>query len=165
MPFGFVSTLFFSKSRSDKDFTTLAGRNSAGAGMLFATILAGSAFFSSATFAQESSSRFGMGGNTGQFGQARKQINETGQQFRIEGHCQSACTMFLKLRNACVDPNAELLFHAGSNAKATQQMMNSYNGALRSYLVANHYMETTTFHTVSGQEIIRKFGYRACRPK
>jgi hypothetical protein len=133
--------------------------------ILWLVLLSASAFSSAATFAQESSMRFGMGGRTGQFGQVRQQMEATGQAFRIEGHCQSACTMFLKLRNVCVDPNAELLFHAGSNQKATQQMLNSYNGSLRSYLVANHYMETTTFHTISGQDIIRRFGYRACKPK
>ena len=132
---------------------------------LFVALFAMSAVFGSAAQAQDTSTRFGMGGKTGQFGQVRQQIGASGQEFRIEGHCQSACTMFLKLKNACVEPSAELLFHAGSNAKATQQMMNSYNGSLRAYLVANHYMETTTFHTISGQDIIHKFGYRACKPK
>lgn len=132
---------------------------------LLAVLFATSVVFNTAALAQESSMRFGMGGRTGQFGQVRQQMEATGQAFRIEGHCQSACTMFLKLRNVCVEPNAELLFHAGSNAKATQQMLNSYNGSLRSYLLANHYMETTTFHTISGQDIIRRFGYRACKPK
>lgn len=166
--FRILSTLFHSTLRSHKDADSIsAHKNSAGAvaGMLLGAIVAGTAFSSSATFAQETSTRFGMGGNTGQFGQMRQQIGASGQEFRIEGHCQSACTMFLKLGKACVDPNAELLFHAGSNEKATQQMMNSYNGSLRAYLVANHYMETTTFHTISGQDIIRKFGYRACKPK
>jgi hypothetical protein len=128
-------------------------------------LFSASAFFCAEAFAQESSSRFGMGGQTGQFGQIRKQLSETGQSFRIEGHCQSACTMFLKLKNACVDPNAELLFHAGETPKGTQRMLNSYNGSLRSYLVANHIMETSTFTTISGRDIIRKFGYRPCSPK
>jgi hypothetical protein len=133
---------------------------------VFSLILfSASAFFCAEAFAQESSSRFGMGGQTGQFGQIRKQLSETGQSFRIEGHCQSACTMFLKLKNACVDPNAELLFHAGETPKGTQRMLNSYNGSLRSYLVANHIMETSTFTTISGRDIIRKFGYRPCSPK
>lgn len=115
--------------------------------------------------AQDSSSRYGMGGRTGQFGEIRQQIAVSGQPFKIEGHCQSACTMFLKLKNACVDPNAELLFHAGSNQKATQQMLGSYNGALRNYLVANHIMDTTTFTTISGRDMIQKFGYRSCAGK
>jgi hypothetical protein len=134
-------------------------------GFLTIALLIFSVLFSAEVFAQESSSRFGMGGRTGQFGQIRKQLAVTGQPFRVEGHCQSACTMFLKLKNACVDPNAELLFHAGENPQATQRMLSSYNGSLRSYLVANHSMETTSFTTISGRDIIRKFGYRPCPPK
>ena len=29
-------------------------------------------------------------------------------------------------------------------------------------LVANHYVDTLAFHTISGSEIIDKFGYREC---
>ncbi|RXH08341.1 hypothetical protein EAS54_36015 [Bradyrhizobium guangzhouense] len=122
-------------------------------------------YFCEDAIAQDSSSRYGMGGQTRQFGEMRKQLSESGQPFRIEGHCQSACTMFLKMKNACVDPNAELLFHAAETPKGTQRMLNSYNGSLRSYLIANHIMETSTFTTISGRDVIRKFGYRACSPK
>ena len=69
--------------------------------------------------------------------------------------------MFLAARNVCVEPSARLLFHAGANAAGTQRMLNSYNGRLRSYLVANKVMESTAFRTLSGQQIIG-FGYRAC---
>ena len=131
----------------------------------FSLVLLAALLFCEDAFAQDSSSRYGMGGQTRQFGQVRKQLSETGQPFRIEGHCQLACTMFLKLKNACVDPSAELLFHAGETPQGTQRMMNSYNGSLRSYLVAHHTMETTTFTAISGQDIIRKFGYRPCSPK
>src|SRR4051794_36634070 len=93
-------------------FVSLATVNRSAA--VFALVLfSAPAFLGAGAFAQESSSRYGMGGQTQQFGQIRKQLSETGQPFRIEGHCQSACTMFLGLKNACVDPNAELLFHAG----------------------------------------------------
>jgi len=43
--------------------------------------------------------------------------------------------------------------------------MNAYNERLRSYLVANHAMETLAFHTIPGRDIIDKFGYRACPNK
>jgi hypothetical protein len=42
-------------------------------------------------------------------------------------------------------------------------MLNAYNAKLRAYVVANHFMETTTFHTISGRDIISKFGYRECK--
>jgi hypothetical protein len=119
--------------------------------------------FSTPALAQDSSAPYSMGGSTERFGQDRDRIAKSGQLFRIEGHCQSACTMFLNLKNVCVDPSAELLFHAGNNPQATQRMLASYNARLRSFLMANHYMDTPQFHTISGSEIIQKFGYRQCR--
>jgi hypothetical protein len=119
--------------------------------------------FSTSVLAQASSAPYSMGGNTERFAQDRARIAQSGQPFRIEGHCQSACTMFLSLKNVCVDPSAELLFHAGGNPQSTQRMLNSYNARLRSFLMANHYMDTPQFHTISGSEIIQKFGYRQCR--
>ena len=41
--------------------------------------------------------------------------------------------------------------------------MNAYNGRLRTYLTANRVMETLAFHTISGCDMIAKFGYRECR--
>lgn len=110
----------------------------------------------------ETSSGYGMGGRTGQFAKDREAFRNSGEQFRIKGHCQSACTMFLALPNACVEPSAQLLFHAGSNARATSDMMNSYNSALQAYLNERGVMNSPAFHTISGSDIIRKFGYKAC---
>lgn len=97
--------------------------------------------------------------------------NKSGERFRIEGHCQSSCTMLLAIRNVCVSPDAELAFHAalfpnerGQTPPPKRQaaMLNSYKPALRRYLVANHYVDSFEFHTISGREIISKFGYKAC---
>jgi hypothetical protein len=118
--------------------------------------------FNVSAFAQASSLPYAMGGSARTFAQERDRFARSGQLFRIEGHCQSACTVFLKLRNVCVEPNAELLFHAGSNQFATKIMLESYSSKLRSFLKANHYMDTSEFHTISGREMIQKFGYRKC---
>jgi hypothetical protein len=55
------------------------------------------------------------------------------------GRCQSACTLFLGIRNVCIERSATLLFHAGHamNSKvilpwATEHMLNAYNARLRS---------------------------------
>jgi hypothetical protein len=105
-----------------------------------------------------------------QFQSVIRQYNASGERFRIDSHCQSACTMFLSIRNVCVEPGAELLFHAGGNRKTgvinpstTRQMLSTYNGALRRYVTANHFMDTLEFHSISGSDIISRFGYRACR--
>lgn len=99
-----------------------------------------------------------------------QQYNASGERFRIDGHCQSACTMFLSIRNVCVTPDATLLFHAGGNMQKgiinparSQQMASTYNAALRRYVTENHYMDTFAFHSISGSEIVKRFGYPACR--
>ena len=105
-----------------------------------------------------------------QFQSVIQQYNASGERFRIDSHCQSACTMFLSIRNVCVTPGATLLFHAGGSRQKgtisqyfTQQMLNTYNAALRRYVTDNHYMETFDFHPIAGSEIIKRFGYPACR--
>ena len=104
-----------------------------------------------------------------QFQSVIAQYNASGERFRIDSHCQSACTMFLSIRHVCVSPGATLLFHAGGNRQTgistarTQQMLSTYNAALQQYVTANHFMDTFEFHSISGSEIIRRFGYPACR--
>ena len=105
-----------------------------------------------------------------QFQAVIQQYNASGERFRIDSHCQSACTMFLSIRNVCVTPGATLLFHAGGsmqkgtiNASSTQQMLSTYNAALRQYVSDNHFMDTLAFHPIPGSQIIKRFGYPACR--
>jgi hypothetical protein len=115
-----------------------------------------------------SSLPYGKGGWFAQFDPIVQQYNQSGEQFRIEGHCQSACTLFLGIKNVCIVCSARVLFHAGHDrqrnisASATNHLMSAYNGKLRTYLVANHVMETLAFHTISGSDMISKFGYREC---
>ena len=114
---------------------------------------------------------YAMGGRFERFDPVVAQYNASGERFRIEGHCQSACTLFLSIRNVCVEPGARLLFHAGNNRQrqisitSTNHMLNAYNAKLREFVVANRYMETLEFHTISGRDIIQKFGYPACPRK
>jgi hypothetical protein len=116
--------------------------------------------------AQQSSLPYGRGAVNAEtfqrFHSDRADMDKKRQAFKIEGSCQSACTLFLKLRSVCIDPNAQLYFHAGGTPQATRVMLNSYNGKLRSFLTASHYMDTPQFHAISGREMIEKFGYRRC---
>ena len=131
-----------------------------------AAIFVGVMTFAASAFAQGSSVPYGQGAGSSakfqRFHHDRDEFAKTGQLFKIEGHCQSACTLFLKLRNVCIDQNAELLFHAGGSPHSTEVMLDSYNGKLRSFLISNHYMDSPEFHTISGREMIRRFGYRQC---
>jgi hypothetical protein len=117
--------------------------------------------------------RMGMGarpGEMGRFDAVVAQYNSSGERFRIDSHCQSACTIFLSIRNVCIMPNATLLFHAGGdpkkariNAGSTQHMLAAYKPALQQYLTQNHYMDTFAFHTIPGRDMVRRFGYPACK--
>lgn len=105
---------------------------------------------------------YAMGGITREFAPKVREADRAGKTFRISGHCQSACTMFLAVRTVCIEPSARLLFHAGKTARGTRDMMNSYNAKLSAYLVSNGIMERATFHTISGRDMITRFGYRQC---
>lgn len=48
----------------------------------------------------DTSDRFAMGGWIEKFQPAIDQANSSGELFRIRGHCQSNCTLFLGVRNA-----------------------------------------------------------------
>ena len=113
-----------------------------------------------------------MGGRFSAFDPVVTQYNETGELFRISGHCQSACTVFLAIRNVCVERGADLLFHAGNpagddtniSAHATEHMLKAYNDRLRAYLLEHHVMESRTLVSISGADLIQKFGYKECPP-
>jgi hypothetical protein len=114
------------------------------------------------------SAGYGMGGQFTRFDPVVSEHNQSGELFRIEGHCQSACTLFLGIRNVCIDRNATLLFHAGHDrnknitASSTGHLLSAYNASLRDYVTSNHYMDTLEFHSISGRDMIQKFGYREC---
>jgi hypothetical protein len=122
---------------------------------------------SSSAFAA-TSERYGKGGWIKDFQPEIDRANSSGELFRIKGHCQSNCTLFLGLRNVCVERSATLLFHAGHDrqrnisAVSTQRMLNAYNAALRAYVTEKGYMNTLEFHAIPGSMIIDKFGYREC---
>jgi hypothetical protein len=120
------------------------------------------------TFAAGTTTGFEMGGNYRRFDPVVSQYNQSGELFRIDGHCQSSCTLFLAIRNVCISRSATLLFHSAHDGSGvasparTEHMLAAYNPRLREYLVSHHYMETLAFHTISGSEMIAKFGYREC---
>jgi hypothetical protein len=126
--------------------------------------------WSFAAVAEGSSAPYGGGGRINP-GAIISKYNKSGELFRITGSCQSSCTMLLAIKNACVEPSARLLFHAalfpnerGQKPPPARQaaMLRSYKPKLRNYLVSNHYVDTFEFHTISGSDMIAKFGYRAC---
>jgi hypothetical protein len=125
----------------------------------------------SAAFAAGSSSPFADGGYIPDFLEIVRRYNESGEEFRIEGVCKSACTLFLGIRNACVRRDAQLMFHAGHDiaenrtgpdTRASRAALSRYNESLRRYLLEGHYMDTDAFHALGGGVLIERFGYREC---
>ena len=79
--------------------------------------------------------------------------------------------MLLAICNACIDPDAELAFHAARFPNECGQSLGSSDRRrcsaltepkLRQYLVSNYYVDKFEFHTLFGRELIPKFGHKAC---
>ena len=125
----------------------------------------------SLAFADTSSSPYSDGGYLPDFVKIVRQYNASGEVFRIQGACKSACTIFLGIRNVCIERDAKLMFHAGHDiaedrtgpdTRASRTMLYRYNEGLRHYLLEGHHMDTQEFYTLSGGELIDRFGYREC---
>jgi hypothetical protein len=124
--------------------------------------------------AEGSSVRWGEGGYVPDFIAIVRRYNASGEPFRIEGICKSACTLFLGIRSVCVERGATLMFHGGydiaenvtgPNTRASRAALYRYNEPLRRYLLEGHHLDSDAFHSLPGATIIDRFGYRECAPK
>jgi hypothetical protein len=133
-----------------------------------AAVAAIAALSSIYAFADGTSMGYEAGGQFVRFDPVVEQHNRSGERFRIVGTCRSACTLFLSIRNVCIEPGATFGFHAGHNRQraitvaATSHMMSTYKPRLRADLLGHHAMDTLEFLTISGADMITKFGYRKC---
>jgi hypothetical protein len=127
-----------------------------------------SAIIASPVFAEGTSLGHGEGGRIVDFLPLVQQYNANGELFRIQGVCKSACTLFLGICNVC---DASLMFHGGHDiqeditgpgTRASRAMLYRYNEALRQYLLEGHYMDSGEYHTLTGNELINRFGYKEC---
>ncbi len=118
-----------------------------------------------------SSAGMGGGGRFSIYDPIIAQHNASGEEFRIVGRCQSSCTLFLGIRNVCVERGATLLFHAAHLISdpqkvpvdsLTDHMRAMYKPSLVSYLDGHGYLRRSQFHAISGAQMAR-FGYRICR--
>jgi hypothetical protein len=123
------------------------------------------AFLCSAAKEEGSNLGYGSGGSLSDYNGTVHQYNASGERFRIRGRCQSACTLFLAIKNVCIERSAALRFHAGSSPISTARMIEAYNARLRNYLNTGNYMNSSAFHTISGSDMISRFGYKECPPK
>ncbi|MCW5680746.1 MAG: hypothetical protein KF794_10745 [Xanthobacteraceae bacterium] len=122
-------------------------------------------------FSPGSSVGYENGGKFVRFDPVVQEYNRTGAPFRIVGLCQSACTLFLSIRNVCVEPNASFGFHSANDGNGNKSewgnrhLLSHYNPKLRRFVEDNGYLNTFDFHYISGRVIIEKFGYPACKTR
>jgi len=124
--------------------------------------------------ADGSSKGHGAGGRFAVYLPIIAKYNASGELFRIEGVCRSACTLFLGIRHVCVDRGAFLSFHAGPDrvtkkwgpsSSSTRTMLATYKPELRKYLIEGHHVDSPQYHTLSGATLIDRFGYTECKPR
>ena len=111
----------------------------------------------SLSLADGSSLPYGEGGYVPDFVKIVRQYNASGEPFRIEGTCKSACTLFPGIRNVCDKRDADLMSHAGHDiaenttgpdTRASRAALYRYNESLRRYLLEGHHLDTDAFHTL-----------------
>ena len=102
-------------------------------GCLGALCFVGFCLVASSAAHAATSERFAKGGWIQDFQPEIDRVNASGELFRIKGHCQSNCTLFLGVRNVCAERSAQLLFGAGHGrqrgikANAAQRMRKAYS--------------------------------------
>lgn len=111
------------------------------------------------------------GGLLGQRAEEIRTLARTGQRVELRGQCLSACTMYLKLPNACVAPDAVFGFHGpswyGQPLPADQfeafsnLMARHYREPLRSWFMNTARYRTKSYYQLSGRQLI-EMGYAAC---
>ncbi len=113
-------------------------------------------------FAVGYSTGHGGGGDLDGAESIAAKYNNSGEQFRIKGRCLSSCTVFLRIRNVCVEPSARFGFHAGPTVISTSRMEAAYNQQLRSHLSSVGAMQSRNYYFISARDMTTKYGYRAC---
>jgi hypothetical protein len=103
--------------------------------------------FQADAFAAGPSAGYEQGGPYARFEPVVQQYNQSGELFRVDGHCPSACTLFLGIRNVCIGPQANFLFHAPHDDQRRPSeyylklFLPHYNAKLRTFLLTNHALE------------------------
>ena len=92
--------------------------------------------------------------------------NSSARRTVIAGVCASACTMKLGIRNACVEPDATLLFHQASyngfrSELGTRIMLNAYPARIRHWVMSAGALNSSFLTELSGRQAI-SMGVRAC---
>ncbi|MDR3448870.1 MAG: hypothetical protein P4M15_03835 [Alphaproteobacteria bacterium] len=109
---------------------------------------------------------FDGGGNIFSYLSNARAANYSARRTVIAGVCASACTMKLSIRNACIEPDATLLFHQASyngsrSELATRVMLFAYPRKIRDWVLRSGALNSTALTELSGRSAIA-MGVRSC---
>ncbi|WP_036293032.1 hypothetical protein [Methylosinus sp. PW1] len=112
------------------------------------------------------------GGNLRAYMDEARRLDARGAQKAIRGVCASACTIYLGLRNVCVEPGAQLWFHAAHlpddpspDSLGSLEMLAFYPPRVREWVMRSGALDSTDFDKakmLSGEALIA-MGVPACR--
>lgn len=77
------------------------------------------------------------GGYISDFIKNRSYYEHKGIMLHISGDCMSACIIYTGMKDVCLEHDANIFFHQGSNTEATDSMMKLMNNNLWQYV--EHY--------------------------
>ena len=116
--------------------------------------------------ANYTTSPFDGGGSVVEYYGNAHAANSSARRTVIAGVCASACTMKLGIRNACVKPDATLLFHQASynglrSELGTRIMLDAYPSRIRHWVLRTGALNSSSLTELSGNQAIA-MGVRAC---
>ncbi len=89
----------------------------------------------------------------------RKRLERWGGPIEIRGFCNSACTIFTTLPNACLAPDARIGFHSSNvnvewvgNPQIAEYLR---GGILNKFLTEWQFVPFTDMHRISAQDYVR----------
>jgi hypothetical protein len=100
-----------------------------------------------------------------------RRLNAEASTKAIRGVCVSACTIYLGVKNVCVDPTAQVWFHAAHlpgdnrpNSLGSLEMLSYYPPSVRAWAIRTRALESTDLQDakkLTGEQLIR-MGVRSC---
>jgi hypothetical protein len=131
------------------------------------------AFAAVSVRAQDGVGRVDDGGNLQSYLAEVARLNARGLEKRIAGRCASACTAYLGVRRACVEPSAEVWFHGAYDPRTGRpdpsgslQLLAAYPPSVRSWAIRVGALETIDWrveHMLTAPELTR-LGVPRCKP-
>src|SRR4051794_38829326 len=107
---------------------------------------------------------YDAGGNIRAYAADVSRLNRTGAKKVISGVCASACTMYLGVKNMCIEPDAEVWFHAAHlpgedrpDPLGSLQMLSYYPKKVRAWAIQVGALEKTEWdgaNVLTGRQLI-----------